>query len=275
MSFDTDESLANELVLFTENDGDIYRSQTLSVLKNLASKKASGKYDRNKAIQAFMYLAETGAKEYIRQHGSPGDIWHQMFPTNVRRTAAVKWRDEFEEEFKLGNFDHLVPKKYQSPPKAHIAKRTRAGTWHSSGTEKERNALARDLMAGVSKSDPLARYEDHKYVADRIRSGAALNTILDLAESSLPATSYQFLRDRTVCSLCGGARTFTNMGTNANTPCPKCKGTGTRSILKTRTCPDCGGSGNRATARSASGRELERHEKHGTPCTRCKGAGTL
>jgi hypothetical protein len=198
MSFDTDESLANELVLFTENDGDIYRGQTLSILKNLASKKASGKYDRDKAVQAFMYLAETGAKEYIRQHGSPGDVWHVMFPTNIRRAAAVKWRDEFEQEFKLGNYDGLIPKKYLSPSKARVAKRTRAGTWHSSGTEKERNALARDLMAGVLKSNPLARYEDHKYVADQIRSGAALNTILDLAEATLPAASCQFIKDRTI-----------------------------------------------------------------------------
>ena len=114
MSFDTDESLVAELALFTENDGDIYRRQTLSILKNLTAKKASGKYDSDKAVQAFMYLAETGAKEYIRQHGSPGDIWHEMFPANVRRAAAVKWRDEFEEEFKLGNYDHLVPKKYQA-----------------------------------------------------------------------------------------------------------------------------------------------------------------
>ncbi len=114
MSFESDESVAQELALFTENDGDIYRRQTSSILKNLATKKAQGKYDRDKAVDLFMYLTETGAKEYIRQHGSPGDVWHKMFPVNVRRIVARKWRDEFEEEFALGNYDRLLPKKYQN-----------------------------------------------------------------------------------------------------------------------------------------------------------------
>lgn len=113
MSFDTNESMAEELALFTENDGDIYRRQTEPILKNLATKKASGKYDHDKAAQLFMYLTETGAKEYIKQHGSPGDVWHTMFPISVRRIIAAKWRDEFEQEFALGNYDRLLPKKYQ------------------------------------------------------------------------------------------------------------------------------------------------------------------
>lgn len=40
-----------------------------------------------------------------------------------------------------------------------------------------------------------------------------------------------------------------------------------------KVCPQCDGSGRRATARSANGRELERHERSGTPCDRCKGTG--
>ncbi len=129
MSFENDESLATELELFTENDGDLYHRMTEPILKNLATKKAQGKYDSEKAVQAFMYLAEEGAKEYIRQHGSPTDVWHEMFPINVRRMAATKWRDEFEEEFKLGNYDHLVPKKYQGrdlnkPPTCPVCKGT-------------------------------------------------------------------------------------------------------------------------------------------------------
>ena len=158
MSFETDESLASELALFTENDGDIYRSQTLSVLKNLASKKASGKYDRDRAVQAFMYLAETGAKEYIRQHGSPGDIWHQMFPTNVRRAAAVKWRDEFEEEFKLGNYNHLVPKKYQTT--SHKKKTFDVITY--SGKIAKSGFTSRNAARTYSKKCNAAQYADSR-----------------------------------------------------------------------------------------------------------------
>ena len=43
MSFDTDESIVTELKMYTENDGDIYRRQTPSILKNLTTKKAQGK----------------------------------------------------------------------------------------------------------------------------------------------------------------------------------------------------------------------------------------
>ena len=63
--------LANELKMFTENDGDIYRQQTTAILKNLATKKARGVYDSELAVQAFMHLAETGAKKYAHEFGEP------------------------------------------------------------------------------------------------------------------------------------------------------------------------------------------------------------
>jgi len=113
MGFDT-AGLVNELKTYTENDGDIYRQQTTSILKNLATKKARGVYDSELAVQAFMYLAETGAKKYAREFGGPGAVWHEMFPMAVRREAAMGWRDEFETEYALGNYNHLLPMKYQS-----------------------------------------------------------------------------------------------------------------------------------------------------------------
>ena len=135
MSFESNESVAEELALFTENDGDIYRRQTEPILKNLATKKASGKYDHDKAAQLFMYLTETGAREYIKQHGSPEDVWHQMFPINVRRIVATKWRDEFEQEFALGNYDHLIPKKYQNPSRIYLKKPHTCPLCRGSGSE--------------------------------------------------------------------------------------------------------------------------------------------
>ena len=117
MSFESDESVVAELKSFTENDGDIYRRTTTPILKNLTTKKAQGKYSSEKAVQAFMYLAEAGAREYIKQHGSPGDVWYEMFPINIRREAAREWRDEFEAEHALGNYDRLLPKKYQTKKK--------------------------------------------------------------------------------------------------------------------------------------------------------------
>jgi len=213
MGFDTDKAAIQELVLTTENDGNIYRQTTQPILKNLATKKAQGKYDNEKAVQGFMYLAEAGARSYARNFGDSENNWHVIFPIAVRRAAATHWRDEFEKEYALGNYEDLLPQKYQNllgnrrsllPPKPPRTakslrhKRQPFGTWHSAGTEKERVALARDLMAGVDESDPLARYQEFKYVAEQIVRGASLNTIVDLAENTLPRDAVEFIKDRTV-----------------------------------------------------------------------------
>jgi hypothetical protein len=110
MEFNNDQAAAQELKLFTENDGDLYRQQTTSILKNLATKKANGKYDHDLAVKIFMYLAESGAKKYAQEFGG---IWNLMFPMGVRKQVASEWRDEFEVEYKNGSYDHLLPKKYQ------------------------------------------------------------------------------------------------------------------------------------------------------------------
>ena len=110
MGFETDSAAAQELKLFTENDGDLYHHQTTSILKNLATKKANGKYDHNLAAKLFMYLAESGAKKYAKEFGG---VWNLMFPVTVRKEVADEWRDEFEDEYKIGSYDALLPKKYQ------------------------------------------------------------------------------------------------------------------------------------------------------------------
>jgi len=118
MSFDTDHAAAQELKLFTENDGDLYRQQTTSILKNLATKMASGKYDHDKAAKLFMYLAESGAKKYAAEGWVGGKefggVWNLMFPMSVRKEVAGEWRDEFEVEYRNGSYDSLLPKKYQN-----------------------------------------------------------------------------------------------------------------------------------------------------------------
>ena len=158
MSFENSESVVAELVQFTENDGDIYRQTTQPILKNLATKKAQGKYDHDKAVQAFMYLAEAGARKYAQDFDPHGAAWHEMFPMEIRRAAAARWRDEFEEEFKLGNYDSLVPKKYQKSQKPA------ASAYHASATAspyallaREPRSLARSSRSTSSGSDPTTR----------------------------------------------------------------------------------------------------------------------
>jgi hypothetical protein len=110
MPFDNDQAAAQELKLFTENDGDIYRQQTTSILKNLATKKARRIYQHDRAQELFMFLSEAGAKKYAKEFGG---VWHKLFPFAVRLQVAGEWRDEFEVEYKNGSYDSLLPKKYQ------------------------------------------------------------------------------------------------------------------------------------------------------------------
>ena len=114
MSFESPQAIATELKLFTENDSDIYRQQTSMILKNLAAKKASGKYDHDRAVDMFMYLAESGARKYVKEFGGPQASWNVTFPKDIRHLVASEWRDEFEAEYANGAYDRLLPKKYQA-----------------------------------------------------------------------------------------------------------------------------------------------------------------
>lgn len=106
----------SELQLFIENDGQLYRGQTTSIIKNLATKMAKGVYDRTKAEKLWMYLVESGAKKYAKDSGGdwnvPGQTWHDMFSMEDRRHVAKELNDKFLDEWKEGSYRDMVPKKY-------------------------------------------------------------------------------------------------------------------------------------------------------------------
>ena len=123
-----DNHSATELELYINNEYDLTgpTSQGQSIIKNLATKKASGRYDHDKAVALFMYLTETGAKKYAKEFGGPGAAWHEMFPIGVRRLVAAEWRSEFESEYANGAYDNMLPKKYQGAQvKANAAAQTK------------------------------------------------------------------------------------------------------------------------------------------------------
>jgi hypothetical protein len=117
---------AEELKLYIDNDGALYRSQTTSILKNLVTKRARGEYRHDLAVKAFGYLTEAGAKKYAKEHGSPDLPWNKMFDVTTRKRAAEALTRNFEGEAALGNYDHLLPKKYQKQEKTtgHATKKT-------------------------------------------------------------------------------------------------------------------------------------------------------
>ncbi len=110
-----DEHAATELKLYIDNDADLYRQRYTPIVKNMTRKKASGKYDRDAAVKGWMYLVDDGAKKYHREFGSGGK-WHDMFDKPTREAVAREFRDEFEVEYNLGNYDEYIPKKYRKNP---------------------------------------------------------------------------------------------------------------------------------------------------------------
>ncbi len=105
-----DEHAASELELFIENDGDLHRRMTVPIFRNLATKKARGEYKHDLAVKTFGHLAEAGAKKYAEEFGG---VWHRMFDVPTRRAVAESLARSFEAEHALGNYDYLLPKKYQ------------------------------------------------------------------------------------------------------------------------------------------------------------------
>jgi len=93
---------AYELVLFGENDGDLYRQRTVPIQKNLTKKWDKGVYDHDLAVKLWKYWATDAAKRYAQQH-STGDDWNRIFSVADRMQAAEYMADNWEEELEAGN----------------------------------------------------------------------------------------------------------------------------------------------------------------------------
>ena len=84
---------ARELVLYAENDHDIYFGHIKPVIENLAKKMKKGVYDSNKAVDLWYYVATDAAKKYNKEFG-------YMFTVTERFTAAVALEERFIEDVK-------------------------------------------------------------------------------------------------------------------------------------------------------------------------------
>ena len=102
-----------ELEIFIDNDQQLYRQQHLSIIKNLMTKRAQGKYDSKLAAKLYMYLVDNGAKKYVKEFGSKGDNWNKMFDKPTRMNVATALVKSFEAEAESGAYDNFIPKKYQ------------------------------------------------------------------------------------------------------------------------------------------------------------------
>jgi hypothetical protein len=119
-----DEDAIRELVMFIENDGDLYRMQMTPIIENLAKKKAKGQYDVEKAVKLWGYLVENGARKYAFEFGTkkPGTRrWMEqgldgngMFP-KPERIAVARELERNNREFVDERAAELAAKKKKNP----------------------------------------------------------------------------------------------------------------------------------------------------------------
>ena len=89
---------SRELALYTINTGEIYRKQTQAVIANMARKMKQGKFDAELAIKAFEHVAETGARAYNKDFGTPDTNPLKMFSKSDRKLAAAEMLDHYMEQ---------------------------------------------------------------------------------------------------------------------------------------------------------------------------------
>ena len=93
---------ANELKLYIDNDGQLYNSRYMPIIKNLSKKMKKGKVDKRLAVKGFMYLVDDGVKKYIKDYGGSG-----VFTKRDKIEVAKEFADEFEEIYKNKEYDFM------------------------------------------------------------------------------------------------------------------------------------------------------------------------
>lgn len=86
---ETDES--RELFLYAVNNGVLYSRAIVPTIRNLAKKYRAGKFDAERAIDAFYYVSTMASEMYNRDFG-------YKFTVTERFTAAASMRDYFIED---------------------------------------------------------------------------------------------------------------------------------------------------------------------------------
>jgi len=92
-----------ELKLYIDNDGQLYNSRYMPIIKNLSKKMKKGKFDKRLAAKGFMYLVDDGVKKYIRDFGGSKG----MFSKKDKIEVAKEFADEFEEIYKNKEYDFM------------------------------------------------------------------------------------------------------------------------------------------------------------------------
>ena len=91
-----DAAMADELFLYTDNDGQLYRQQKRPIEKNLCRKIKKGIYSKQKSVKLWGYLMDSAAKKYCKDM-TCDRVWHQEFNKATRMKAAKMFADYFDD----------------------------------------------------------------------------------------------------------------------------------------------------------------------------------
>ena len=128
--YEGDDAEAEELALYIKNTSELYHGITKSIIENLKKKARKGAYDKERAVDAWMYAADAGAKMYDKEFGS-GRGSLTMFSKSSRRKAAEELARYYEENvlegldnvqsaFKIVSGKHTV--EYSKPSREELEK---------------------------------------------------------------------------------------------------------------------------------------------------------
>lgn len=82
---------SRELMLFAVNDGDIYRRATTATINNLRKKHENGTYNKDRAVDAWYYIANLASNKYFAEFG-------YKFSVADRFTCAVELEEYYSED---------------------------------------------------------------------------------------------------------------------------------------------------------------------------------
>jgi hypothetical protein len=101
--FDSDESIAREVLLIARNDASWYKRQYVPIIKNLMRKRAKGIYDHELAKKLWRHYIDNIVKSHPEDFGPSRGI-----PGTIRNMAAAELADFEKGEMDLGNWDNIL-----------------------------------------------------------------------------------------------------------------------------------------------------------------------
>jgi len=97
---------AHELVLFADNDANLYRQKD-AFLANMHRKMKRGTYDPAQGKKLWMYFVDRAAKAYVKEFG--GGAWNVIFPRSARLEAAEHYEKEERGMIERGEYSKYPP----------------------------------------------------------------------------------------------------------------------------------------------------------------------